>query len=1502
MKKLHSQESEWRVRLFPMLLAVGVLIVTWGYAALSAWSTHRDNERQIASRLDSLAGQIVEELRSRFRLYEYGLRGARGAIISAGGNRATHDDFARYMRSRDLPSEFPGARGFGYIERVSAADLSTFVAAAEADRGSAFRVVELGANSGAHFIIKYVEPESLNASAVGLDIASEQNRRNAALASMLSARATLTAPITLVQATGARDRGMLFLFPVYADDQQPAEESREQNLIGWVYAPVVTDEILKDFASSHANIALTISDVSAAGSAQEIYANQLDVSGRNPAYERSRDASIYGRKWRLELSPNPLFLSKLDLPVVYIAAGWIAAGGALLALVSYLLATTARRRRRAMAQRARLATIVEDSHDAIIGTSLDGVITEWNNAATDFFGYDADEAIGRPIADTIVPPRYVDEDRTILRRVLTGESLEVGESVRRRKDGSTLFVQISASPIRDGHGRIVGAAKTLRNITERKEAERKILELNASLEEQVQRRTAELRAFSALHKAILTNAGYAIIATDPGGTITLFNPAAESMLGYTSDEMVGKQTPVRFHDRDEVIARADRLREELDRDIKPGFDVFVAKAQDAPDVNEWTYIRRSGERIPVLVNVSTLRGDDGAISGYLGIAASLAELKQREIALEVSERKLRGLFELSTLGIALTDQSGRFVEFNESYRALTGYSEKELHTMNFWQLTPPEYLQEERAVLASLENTGHYGPYNKHYVRKDGFRVSVRLNGVTLRLDGKPYTWSIVEDTTEQRLTEAAMLDAVEAAEAASMAKSNFLANISHEIRTPMNATLGMLQLLRRTALDDKQRDYASKAEMAATTLLALLNDVLDFSKIEAGRQTLESHEFDLDQLLREISVIASANVGNKRIELVFDIDRDIPGRLIGDSLRIRQVLINLVGNAVKFTETGEVKLIVRLLSAEDGHVSLHFEVADTGIGIAADKLSSIFEGFSQAEASTTRRYGGSGLGLAICRKLVALMGGELKVESQLGVGSRFHFVVELDATVSEQVRTSAQVMHRLWSLRVLAVDDSHSTLEAVADIVHSLGWSCDTVDNGPAALRRILSGEANDIAYDVILLDWSMPDMDGWEVGEEIRRNLPTDKCPLIVMVTMHEREKVIERCATSGNLIDGFLVKPITASMLLDAVADALATHSSLLSSAKAHPTRANETARLKALRILVVEDNPTNQQVAKDLLELEGAIVEVADNGNQALRMLEENSLRADLVLMDIQMPDMDGFTVTRLIRDTPSTKELPIIAMTANVMESDRLACLAAGMNDHVGKPFDLNVLVETIHHWVGTKEPTDLAGSTSANIPTSSTDKTLDYAAALARFGGHISAYQAALNSFLYSAQDNLGQLQSAVTGGEVSETSRILHTLKGVAATVGANQLVQLIVSTEKEVASRPAEWKRVVPLQEIRAAAETVFGAIRQRLDEMESVGTAAPKQDISRSDIEKLLVLLRASSMKAVDHYETIKDDLARSSPEFAMKLQAALGRFNFREASAICDSILHSHQIEP
>jgi len=522
-------------------------------------------------------------------------------------------------------------------------------------------------------------------------------------------------------------------------------------------------------------------------------------------------------------------------------------------------------------------------------------------------------------------------------------------------------------------------------------------------------------------------------------------------------------------------------------------------------------------------------------------------------------------------------------------------------------------------------------------------------------------------------------------AEQASLAKSQFLANMSHELRTPMNAILGMLQLLDGTELNDKQRGYTHNTASAARSLLSLLNDILDFSKVEAGKMTLDPRPFRTDQLLRDLSVILSANVGSKTIEVLFDVDPAVPHAVVGDDMRLQQVLINLGGNAVKFTEKGEVVIRLRLKATNGDRAFVEFAVSDTGIGIAPENQAHIFSGFSQAEASTTRRFGGTGLGLAICQRLVGLMGGTLQLHSTHGEGSNFFFTIPLQLAPPVEL---VSPRHPLLAQRALVVDDNLVARTLLATMARSLGWEVDVADSGPEALRQVQARREAGAPYQVIFMDWRMPEWDGWETTRRIRE-ATQGTGPLILMVSANGRAMMAERTADEQALLNGFLVKPVTASMLLDAVMDAQAASATAATGANpAAPQTLAKPQRLQGMKLLVVEDNKINQLVAKGLLKQEGADITLADNGRIAVDLLTAQPDAFEAVLMDVQMPVMDGYEATRTLRALPGFADLPVIAMTANAMASDREACLAAGMNDHVGKPFEIDHLVATLRHFTG----------------------------------------------------------------------------------------------------------------------------------------------------------------------------------------------------------------------
>jgi two-component system sensor histidine kinase/response regulator len=628
-------------------------------------------------------------------------------------------------------------------------------------------------------------------------------------------------------------------------------------------------------------------------------------------------------------------------------------------------------------------------------------------------------------------------------------------------------------------------------------------------------------------------------------------------------------------------------------------------------------------------------------------------------------------------------------------------------------------------------------------------------------------------------------------AEAANSAKSEFLANMSHEIRTPMNGIIGMTHLALQTSLDARQRNYLENVETAAKGLLGVINDILDFSKIEAGKVSFEQIDFQLEDVLYGVTDLAVIKAQKKGLELLFRIDAQVPHAMVGDPLRLRQILTNLVDNAIKFTERGEVTVSISTVSVDTESADLRFAVSDTGVGLDAEQIGRLFTAFTQADSSTTRKYGGSGLGLTICKRLVELMSGQMDVTSEPGVGSTFSFTARFGLRAGHVPRAVA--MPPSGALRVLVVDDNASARDIFRDMLQSLQIDAVCVTGGMEAMDALAQAHAAGKPFGLVLVDWHMPAIDGVETIRRIQTKLGLPMPPMCMMVTAHSREELLRQAQKSGVHIDGLLIKPVAPSTLYDTILTALGKDAEPSQHTLAgRGGRTDVETALRGAHILLVEDNDMNREFALEILGRAGIQVDVAGNGKEALEMID--CFHYDGVLLDCQMPVMDGFEATRRIRADGRFATLPVIAMTANAMAGDRERCAAAGMNDHIAKPIDIDLMFLTLARWV---KPRGAAATAFAKPPLQQSTPIpriaeLDIAKVIQRIGNDGDLFRNMLRWFRDGHSDYVRSMRAAMAAHDYSVAQRLAHTLKGAAGDIGATRLREAARRLETALLSHP--------------------------------------------------------------------------------------------------------------
>ena len=1070
----------------------------------------------------------------------------------------------------------------------------------------------------------------------------------------------------------------------------------------------------------------------------------------------------------------------------------------------------------------------------------------------------------------------------------------------RLPDGTVKWLRGISSAHRGADGEVVWDGLTL-DITEQKLAEQELRKLSRAVEQ----------------------SPISVLITNPQGSIEYVNPEFTRVTGYSATEALG-QNPRLLKSG----AHSPEFYEQMWGTIMAG------EAWRGELCNR----RKDGSLFWESVSISPVLDTDGQATHFVAVKE---DITQRKLAQQEMARRLRSEKAMAAIAQALLSASTDSANLQDALDQLVVAAEvdrvyvfqnierqneglclrqimeacapgvvSQTQDLKYTQCLPyaDGFERWRRELGLGRSIVGHVADFPASERLLLGRHGILSMLVLPLHVDGRWYglvgfdqtrtqrAWSpsdeaMLKTTAEiigaflsRRETEARLKEAKEQAEAATRAKSDFLANMSHEIRTPMNAIIGMSHLALQTELSPKQRDYLGKIESSSHALLGIINDILDFSKIEAGKLTMESTDFMLDEVLDSVANLVGLKAQEKGLELLIDTAPDIPRALVGDPLRLGQVLINLAGNAVKFTDQGEVVISARLEHRQENQAVFHFSVRDTGAGISPEQQEGLFTAFSQADASTTRRYGGTGLGLAICKRLVDMMGGQIEVESQPGQGSTFSFTVRLGLGQGRRPRPTPHPS--LKGLKVLVVDDNATSREILQSMLASMSFQVVLAASAPEGLEE-LAMAVEEAPFNLVILDWSMPGMSGIEAARQILADEGLDPKPKIIMVTAYVLADLIRQAEEIG--VNICLSKPVTPSMMLDAIMQVFGDDSAQMAAPRqAAPPSQN---LLAGKSLLVAEDNEINQQVAREILEGAGARVTLADNGRQALEMVQNE--RFDAVLMDIQMPEMDGYQATRAIRQLPGFKNLPILAMTANAMAGDREAALAAGMNDHITKPIDVPQMLETLARHLGMNQASDSgeASSLPDHLPG------LDLAAGLARLRGNLRLYGSILASF---ARDQAGagaSLRQAWRQGQREEVKRQVHGLKGVAGNIGAKEIFQACQAVERNLTpgqdgDQPAAGAMDQALDRLQSQLELVLDSIAQVGQLIRPPGAGQTGAQADTESLTKIMATLAqylanydGAATSGLDELRQVLGPLA-GGEEFA-ELERLVDRFDYQKA---------------
>ncbi len=984
-----------------------------------------------------------------------------------------------------------------------------------------------------------------------------------------------------------------------------------------------------------------------------------------------------------------------------------------------------------------------------------------NQSWSDFSQIPEQEALGKTAAE-FWPAEWVQpltqRELTVLRDKVT----VTFEDTLQTPAGEPRFYITQKFPILDSQGKVTGVGGISQDVTKIKQSEKAA-------------RQSKERA-----TALLNATPEPLLVVNNKGEITDANIALSRVFGYNKQDVLGKSI---------AILIPDQLQQKHQQHLAGFFaspqQMNMSSRTDIPAIT------RTGDKLLVEINLSPIQLND-----EMHVVAGIRDVTQQRVAeerlisaKEEIERKqalLQTLFDNIPDLIFAKDLQGAYIDANTAVEALIGRPKPDIigkTDQDFF----PQYADHFRAHDKKVLDTGCTHSNEEWVVYPDGTEVLLDTRKSPLRSGNGELIGllGISRDITEQRNTLRLLEESKRVAEEANRAKSDFLANMSHEIRTPMNAIIGMSYLALQTELSPKQRKYIEKVHHSSGSLLGIINDILDFSKIEAGKLDIEQVPFRLEDVLDNLTDLVGLKAEEKGIELHYELAPELPMALIGDPLRLGQILLNLGNNAVKFTEPGgEVLVRLSAESVAEDQIRLCCSVKDSGIGMSPEQQQKLFRSFSQADSSTTRKYGGTGLGLTICKKLIEMMAGTIWVESATGLGSTFHFTLLLgQQTGVASVPKAARA--ELGALKVLVVDDNATARDILSQLLTQLGCDASQAGSGEEALRLVLDADGTE-PFALVLMDWKMPGMDGIQTTRRLQQHAGLIHIPTVIMTTAYSREDAT--MAASDVTVGAYLTKPVTPSSMLDSIQHAMNKHLTRPLRQDKTNTRAEEAIRqLSGARVLIVEDNEVNQELAQELLTSNGIEVELAGNGQEALDKLA--GMVVDGVLMDCQMPVMDGYTATRKIRQQPEFAQLPIIAMTANAMAGDKEKVLEAGMNDHIAKPINVSDMFIVMAKWITPARPAARLNNKQPEPGMALPDIAgIDMRSALATCQGNTGLLANLLKRFYLSHLGFAAAAEQALVNDDLPCLRALIHTLKGSAGNIGATRVYALTVQLEQDL------------------------------------------------------------------------------------------------------------------